>query len=471
MMVIVAASIFVGGWSMLAHTSERYYKIINIAGQQRMLTQRIAYFVSMDELTPLETERLQQGLNLLKQRHHSFINGDEKLGIPKPTEGDSFHALYFGPANVNQGIQHLTHAVQAFIDSSGQQRPFSKHSNIPEQLLRKTNLAVDLYLTHGTETLNTQRSWFMLIMLMITLAVLIEVSWLYRLLRLEDCDGEHAIGSPLTAPAEPPENMDSKKKVSISEASLAVEEPSTFQQPLNAFQSEQPHPLECKSAIFIGEGSKTLITELDQVLGFEHLHLEDSQQVVNQLMLREQGHRPIDLVICADESSLQATHNAIDDAELQHDYCCIAHPASVGDLAKTYNSFCGEHKHHHVSFSDKRILLVDDNDINLMVLEGMVSKYQAQIELAHNGLQAVEKAAKQSFDLILMDLQMPSMNGYDATEKILAEEHNRKTPVVAITANHDYQGRIRCLELGMVGCEAKPVNNTTIEHLLFKYLK
>lgn len=425
-----------------------------------MLTQRIAYFISMKQLTAVSRDRLQKALDLFRHRHQILTQGDPQLGIQTPVEGDRFHDLYYGATKVDQGIQHLIAAVQNYIDHAPKQRPFSNHSNIPEQLLRKTNLAVDLYISHSTDTLQQLRNWFVLSILIVTLVILLEVSWIFRLLQLDDEPGT-AMNSPLTSPTHP------EGKAKQEPPAIELTEPIRY----TPYQGEHPHTLENKAAVFIGHPAPDIENELLSILGFTIIRCEEIDQALQHIKEQEQMHRPIDLIISHANIEESVLEKRLESGHFIHQYCCVALPASVSEIAKRFEIFCNEHKHRDMQFKDKQILLVDDNDINLMVLEGMVSKTQAHCELAHNGLQAVEIAQSKTFDLILMDLQMPTMNGFDATEKILSEHHNQNTPVIAVTANHDYQGRVRCHALGMVSCEAKPVHHSTIENLLYKYLK
>jgi signal transduction histidine kinase/CheY-like chemotaxis protein len=114
-----------------------------------------------------------------------------------------------------------------------------------------------------------------------------------------------------------------------------------------------------------------------------------------------------------------------------------------------------------------QILLVEDVEFNVMVAEKMLQNWNAVVEVANNGEIAVEKVATNKYDIILMDLQMPVMDGYTATKKIRA--FNTDTPIIALTASitMDIQGR--AFEFGMNDCITKPFNPNDLLNIILKY--
>ncbi len=104
-----------------------------------------------------------------------------------------------------------------------------------------------------------------------------------------------------------------------------------------------------------------------------------------------------------------------------------------------------------------RILLVEDVSFNVMVAEKMLQNWNAKVEVAQNGALAVEKVKSNVYDLILMDIQMPVMDGYTATKEI--RKFNMDIPIIALTAstiNLDIESEAR--KSGMNGCITKPFN-------------
>jgi len=105
-----------------------------------------------------------------------------------------------------------------------------------------------------------------------------------------------------------------------------------------------------------------------------------------------------------------------------------------------------------------RILLVEDNRVNQMVATRFLNRLGQDVTIANDGAEAVQSAAEEAFDLILMDMQMPVMDGIEATRRIIAGGGpSSNSPIVAMTANASDDDRRRCIEAGMTGFESKPV--------------
>jgi two-component system, sensor histidine kinase and response regulator len=106
-----------------------------------------------------------------------------------------------------------------------------------------------------------------------------------------------------------------------------------------------------------------------------------------------------------------------------------------------------------------RILLAEDNAINQKVVAGMLASGGHQVVVVDNGQQAVEAVQRQVFDVVLMDIQMPEMNGLEATAAIRERERDRggRLPIIAMTAHAMTGDRERCLAAGMDGYVAKPI--------------
>ena len=108
-----------------------------------------------------------------------------------------------------------------------------------------------------------------------------------------------------------------------------------------------------------------------------------------------------------------------------------------------------------------RVLLVEDNETNRRLIASMLLGLEAQLTSAENGLEGVEAFTRETFDVVLMDLQMPVMDGYTATRKIReleAERRMRPTPVVVVSAHSRPRDIRDCLAAGADVHVAKPVD-------------
>jgi CheY-like chemotaxis protein len=106
-----------------------------------------------------------------------------------------------------------------------------------------------------------------------------------------------------------------------------------------------------------------------------------------------------------------------------------------------------------------RILVAEDNPVNQTVAVRLLEKQGHEVMLAHNGKEAVSLAGNQPFDVILMDVQMPEMDGFQATALIRGRERGRGVhiPIIALTAHAMKGDRERCLDCGMDGYLSKPI--------------
>lgn len=106
-----------------------------------------------------------------------------------------------------------------------------------------------------------------------------------------------------------------------------------------------------------------------------------------------------------------------------------------------------------------RVLLAEDNEINQLVAQGMLAPMVSVIDTAVNGRLAIEAHVARPYDLILMDVQMPELDGLDATRRIRALEAEGKLPrrpIIALTANAYSSDRAACLAAGMDDFVSKP---------------
>ena len=122
-------------------------------------------------------------------------------------------------------------------------------------------------------------------------------------------------------------------------------------------------------------------------------------------------------------------------------------------------------------FAGTRILLAEDEPVNQEVSRGLLEDVGLVVDLAADGQEAVALARQQSYALVLMDMQMPHLNGVEATLAIRADSRNAATPILAMTANAFDEDRQVCLDAGMNDHIGKPVDPERLYETLLKWLE
>jgi PAS domain S-box-containing protein len=118
-----------------------------------------------------------------------------------------------------------------------------------------------------------------------------------------------------------------------------------------------------------------------------------------------------------------------------------------------------------------KVLIVEDNMVNQELLCMLLSEYSLQFSVANDGLEAIGLLQNDSYDLILMDENMPNMNGIEATKIIKEMESVKDIPIIAVTANALSDDRDRFIEAGMDDYISKPIDSAELDKMLNKYLK
>ena len=116
---------------------------------------------------------------------------------------------------------------------------------------------------------------------------------------------------------------------------------------------------------------------------------------------------------------------------------------------------------------NKKVLVVDDNNVNLLLIKKMLTSAGAKVTSAIHGKDAIEKVQKDHFDMIFMDIQMPVMDGFDATIELRKQGFEK--PILALSANVDKENIEKCLTVGMNDYLQKPYHKKQLMHLLEKW--
>lgn len=115
-----------------------------------------------------------------------------------------------------------------------------------------------------------------------------------------------------------------------------------------------------------------------------------------------------------------------------------------------------------------RVLCAEDNQLNQLVLQSVLEQYEVDVTFAENGLAAIDCCSEKEFDIIMMDVQMPELDGVEAT-RIIRTELKKSLPIVACTANVVEQDRALFKEVGMNDCLAKPYREEDLLNKVYKW--
>lgn len=115
-----------------------------------------------------------------------------------------------------------------------------------------------------------------------------------------------------------------------------------------------------------------------------------------------------------------------------------------------------------------QVLVVEDNPSNQILISMLLKKLGLEVTLANDGLEGVQEARRQKYDVILMDMQMPRMNGYEATQTLRSEGF--LTPIIAVTANAMKGDEEKCLQAGCDAYLSKPIDRKKLAQVLHRYL-
>ncbi|HWN66165.1 MAG TPA: ATP-binding protein, partial [Haliangium sp.] len=222
------------------------------------------------------------------------------------------------------------------------------------------------------------------------------------------------------------------------------------------------------------EVERCLVTAEQRALPWEVIWYElqtlDDRAVAEMAAIAERGQRPgaqTPIIVCSAVDGLRET---LDAARRGGTAACFVQPLRqtaildtlsrllAGDSAPRQRAVTCAETHELAQFPHARVLVVEDNAVNQRVAVALLQRMGCHVDVAGNGLEALDALGRVSYGMVLMDVQMPEMNGIEATAAIRRRESSGcRLPIVAMTANAHAEDRSRCLEAGMDDYLAKPV--------------
>lgn len=197
----------------------------------------------------------------------------------------------------------------------------------------------------------------------------------------------------------------------------------------------------------------------------------ESFSQADESVTRKYGGTGLGLTIVKQLVELQGGRITVESVEDKGSTFSVHIPYTIGgaeDIA------AGSRNHvittHRDSLKNMSILLVEDNDINRLYATSILKTWECRVDMAENGYVAVEKIKDNDFDIVLMDIQMPVMDGFEATKAIrLGDSPKNSIPIIALTANATRKDIEKCLAAGMNDCIPKPFTPEDLFRMLFKY--
>jgi PAS domain S-box-containing protein len=197
----------------------------------------------------------------------------------------------------------------------------------------------------------------------------------------------------------------------------------------------------------------------------------ESFSQADESVTRKYGGTGLGLTIVRQLADLQHGKIDVKSTEDQGSVFSVHIPYSIGsseDIAgSSKSSMISSHRQ---SLRNMNVLLVEDNDINRLYASSILKSWDCTLDMAENGYVALEKIKNNSFDVVLMDIQMPVMDGFEATKAIrMGDGSKSKVPIIALTANATRKDIEKCLDAGMNDCIPKPFAPEDLFRVLFKY--
>ena len=201
----------------------------------------------------------------------------------------------------------------------------------------------------------------------------------------------------------------------------------------------------------------------------------DSFKQADSTVTRRFGGTGLGLTISKQLTKMQGGEITVSSEEGKGSTFCfriLYETGTPADLVVKQGAGPSDLESHKVLLQDKKVLLVEDNDINRIYAKNIIAKCGCKLDVAENGLIALEKIRKNEYDIVLMDVQMPVMDGLEACRSVRTQFTAPKSniPIVALTANAIKGDEEKCLETGMNAYISKPFEPNDLYEVMIKVL-
>lgn len=219
--------------------------------------------------------------------------------------------------------------------------------------------------------------------------------------------------------------------------------------------------------------SLALANDYQLIIVEDTLLTRDSFERLNQTF-EAQPRQPYWVVLADKEDDESQVWDPFPDFEPKEILSRSLNPSMLLDLVLKIlgKNFVSTHRpnHENVDFGGAKVLLAEDNEINQQVAREFLESMGLDVTIAGNGRIALEMLRKEKFEVVFMDIQMPELDGIEATAQIRADEKLKKLPVVAMTAHAMVEDRVRCLEAGMDEHVTKPLDPVQLLEVLSHWI-
>ncbi len=195
-----------------------------------------------------------------------------------------------------------------------------------------------------------------------------------------------------------------------------------------------------------------LRTPLNQIIGYSEMLAEQAREggqddfVLDLEKLRKAGLRLLEIISDNFDAALAPVQGPLDVAQVTEQLTPTTEFTAVGPAIEP------------ATYTEGRLLVVDDNEGNRDVLTRRLEKQGYTVVNAENGRQALEILGAATYDMVLLDIMMPELDGYEVLKRIKADEHLRHIPVIMISALSEMESVARCIEMGADDYLPKPFN-------------